>query len=373
MAYILLLIAIIVLILIYFLYSIWKEEEQIEEWIQEESKNEEKANSSMKTSELDKHYFCVGLKNVSMKQTDFEWLKSQLQKKVIWMDEFINSIIVNLLVWWNILVEWVPGLAKTRTVETLSSALDMDFNRIQFTPDMLPSDIIWVEMYNSKKQDFEVKLGPVFSNIILADEINRTTPKVQSALLEAMQEKKVSIWWETYSLPNPFFVLATQNPLEQEGTYPLPEAQVDRFLFKVLVDYPAQNEEKQIVDMLENEKDISIEKSLDINKFLEIQKEVEKVYISEDIRDYIVRLVLATRKSDDRVLYGASPRATIWFFFGAKALAFLEDRTYVTYEDIQRLSLSLLRHRIILSYDAKIDWWTEDQVLLDILPKVSLE
>lgn len=370
MVFVIWIIWVIVLILLVFLYSIWKDED---------TNNDDKILSeweilhTVKIASLDDKYFRLWIKDIKIINEDFNKLKNELWKKIIWMDEFVNSIIVNILVWWHLLVEWVPWLAKTKTIETLAEILDMDFVRTQFTPDMLPSDIIWVEIYNPKKQEFEVKRWMVFTNIFLADEINRTTPKVQSALLEAMQEKKVSLGGEDFNLPNPFFVLATQNPLEQEWTYPLPEAQIDRFLFKVLVDYPNKIEEKKMLDILEYEQEIKLSKIVTRKKFIEYQKLMNEVVVSQEIKDYITRLVDITRIKDKRVTYGASPRASIGLMFASKALAFLQWREFVIHEDIQRLAVAVMRHRIILSYDAKVDWLTEDQYLLDVLAKVTLE
>ncbi len=364
-------ISLVIVILIYILYSILKEQDIKE--IKIADKDIESIKKSIKHSKVDPQNFIIGVNDLKIQNQDFINLKNELHKKIIWMEEFLNLVLVNIVCGGNILVEWVPGLAKTKTIQVLSEILEMDFKRIQFTPDMLPSDIIWTEIFNAKTRDFEVKIWPVFTNILLADEINRTTPKVQSALLEAMQEKKVSIWWNTYDIPKPFFVLATQNPLEQEWTYPLPEAQVDRFLFKIIISYPTAKEEKLVLDTLEKENNIKLNKVLDIRKILEIQNNLNNVKISEDIKDYIVRLVESTRKPDSRIMYGASPRAAIGLMFAAKALAFLQDRDYVEHYDVQRLCLSVLRHRILLSYDAKVDGLNEDDVLLDILPNITLE
>ncbi len=371
MIYILLFLFILAVILIIFLYNIWKDEPDFK-IVDNFIKSEDQIIQSMKESFIDNNNFKKWLKNIKIVQEDFVKIKNEISKKIIWMDEFVNSIMISLLIWWHLLVEWVPWLAKTKTIEIISSILDMKFVRAQFTPDMLPSDIVWVEIYNIKNQEFEVKKWMIFTNIFLADEINRTTPKVQSALLEAMQEKKISIWWEDFILPEPFCVLATQNPLEQEWTYPLPEAQLDRFLFKILVDYPNLEEEKKILNVMENDKNIKIDKIIDLNKFMELQKQVSNVKISDNIKDYISRLVNISRKKDDRLLYWASPRASINLLFSSKALAFLQWRDYVVFEDIQNLALSTMRHRIILSYDSKVDWFSEDDFLLEILPKINL-
>lgn len=375
MWYIFWIIILCILILSAFLYSMLKEENKIN--TQQKTFKFFKWNddvvSLVKTSLIDENLFSWGLRDISIKDDTFLKIKEQLRKKIVWMDEFLNSILVNMLVGWHVLVEWVPWLAKTKTIDTLAYIFDMDFKRIQFTPDMLPSDIVWVEIFNSVSKNFEIKRWPVFANILLADEINRTTPKVQSALLEAMQEKKVTIWGEDFDLPKPFFVLATQNPIEQEWTYSLPEAQIDRFLFKVLLEYPSIEEEKQILDTLEQENQISLMKVLDAKNLLKIQEKVSYITVSQDIKDYISRLVSATRVQDSRIFYWASPRASIWLMMASKAVAYLEWRDYVTHHDVQRLCLSIMRHRIILSYDAKIDWFNEDKFLLEVLPTVTLE
>ncbi len=370
MLYILIIIFVIILILLVFLYSIWKQEDTWEENLQEEW--EEQILKDIKKSKIDTFFFRKGLKDIKISEENILAIKKEISKHIIWLDHLVNSILINLLIGGNILVEWLPGLAKTKTIETLSKIMDMDFKRLQFTPDMLPSDITWNQIFNSKTQDFETKLWPVFSNLILADEINRTTPKVQSALLEAMQEKTLSIAWETFELPDPFFVLATQNPIENEWTYPLPEAQIDRFSFKVIVDYPSKDEEQNIIKVLEEE-DVNIEKILTIKEFKRLKESIKNVKVSDDIRDYITRIVEKTREKDERVLYWASPRASINLFFASKALAYLQGRDYVDFEDIQRLILNVLRHRIILSYDAIVEWWSIDEILLEKISNVSLE
>lgn len=374
MWYIFVFIFIIIVVLILFLFNLLKEEKAIK--LQQKNFRIYKNAfwwAELKESWIDPIVFKQWLSNLNIVEPDFINLKDEMSKKIVWMDDFINTIIVNMLVWGHLLVEWLPGLAKTKTINMMADILDMDFKRIQFTPDMLPSDIIWLEVFNSNTRNFEFKNWPVFTNVLLADEINRATPKVQSALLEAMQEKKVTLGWVDYSLPNPFFVLATQNPVEQEWTYNLPEAQVDRFLFKVILDYPTIDQEKQILDIVETESSITIKKIFSIKSLLTIQKRVELVTVSWEIKDYITRLVNYTRQKDERLIYGASPRASIWLLLASKALAYLSWRDYVTHEDVQRLSLSILRHRIMLSYESKIDWFNEDNFLLEILPQVTLE
>ncbi len=373
MLYFLIGLGIIVLILILFLYHLRKDEEEIQILDKNTSNSEADIIQQIKKSSIDQDLFKKGLSNLDIKEENFCNIKKEINKKIIWMEDFLNALLVNIFSQWHMLVEWVPGLAKTKTINVLSEVMDLDFKRIQFTPDMMPADAVWVEIFNSKTQDFEVKKWPVFTNILLADEINRTTPKVQSALLESMQEKQVSIWGKTYKLPNPFFVLATQNPIEQEWTYQLPEAQLDRFLFKSLVDYPMLQEEKKIIEFIQDEENISIQKIINQDSFFEILSNIKKVYMWEDIKDYISRIVVQTRKKDERILYWSSPRWTITLYQASKVLAYISGRDYVIHEDIQKLILLALRHRIVLTYDAKIDWYTEDNILIEILSKVSLE
>jgi len=299
-------------------------------------------------------------------------VKNEMHKVIVGMDSFINAIIINLFAWWHLLVEGVPWLAKTKVIQTFADVLHLDFVRVQFTPDLLPSDLIWVDIYNNKTKKFETQVGPIVSNILLADEINRTPPKVQSALLEAMQEKQVSIWWKTVSLPDPFLVLATQNPLEQEGTYPLPEAQIDRFLFKILVDYPDHSEEVGILDILENEQDILVKRKMTHQQFVAIRQKIEGVKVPDMVKNYIAKLVQKTRQKHRYLLYGASPRASIGLMMAGKAVAFLEWRNEVVYEDIQKVYLAVLRHRIVLNYDAKVDGVDADTILLELAGQVSL-
>lgn len=270
------------------------------------------------------------------------------------------------------LVEWFPGLAKTKTVHIFAQLLGLDFKRIQFTPDLLPSDIIGGEIYNNKSQTFDINIWPIMSNIILADEINRATPKVQSALLEAMQEHQVTISGISHKLPEPFFVLATQNPIEQEGTYPLPEAQIDRFLFKILVKYPSVSQEKIILDTIEKESDQQISPVVSHNDLIALKHDIDHIHISDEIKHYITRLTAATRQDHEYLLYGASPRWAIGLMLASKAVAFAEWRDFVTHTDVQRVALSVFRHRIVLSYQAKIDGLDEDRVLISLFAEVPL-
>lgn len=371
MTSIIVLIIIVLAILSVFLYFfVLEDKRSVQDFLQKFRKHKEQLIE--KKSLIDTRNFEKGLSDVHFHNELLKKAKTELHKKIVWMDNFINSVIVNLLCGWHILVEGFPWLAKTKTIHTFADIMWMALKRIQFTPDMLPSDIIGVEIYNSASKEFETKMGPIVANIILADEINRSTPKVQSALLEAMQEQQVTIWWKTVKLPEPFLVLATQNPLEQEGTYPLPEAQIDRFLFKILVDYPTLHEEKKVMDTVEHEDKIHVEKVVSNHDFDEAKQAMEKVTMSDEVKDYITRLVQKTREKNPNILYGSSPRWSIGLMTGAKALAFVEGKEYVTHEDVQKVALSVLRHRIVLSYDAKISGLTEDGVLLELFGQVHL-
>lgn len=315
--------------------------------------------------------FEVGLGHVRFHQDELRAVYDEIHKKIIGMEHFINAIILNMLCDGHMLIEWVPGLAKTKTIHTFADIMGMDFKRIQFTPDMLPADIVGVEIYDNEKKHFEAKIWPIMANIILADEINRATPKVQSALLESMQERQVTIWGKTFKLPEPFFVLATQNPLEQEGTYPLPEAQIDRFLFKILVKYPSVHDEKKILDEMEHDESIQVKKVLSHEEFLHIKKDISQVTISDQVKSYITRLVDATRNCE-HLSYGASPRGSIGLMTASKALAFCEGRDYVMHDDVQRVSLPVLRHRVVVSYEAKMEGLEVDEILVKLFEEVKL-
>ncbi|MEF2175922.1 MAG: MoxR family ATPase [Candidatus Absconditabacteria bacterium] len=371
MEYIYIGVGVVLIFLLYFLYSLWKDEENIKTINLENPKQINPIVDDIKSSYVDESVFESGVAKLDIKNELILKLKGEINKSIIGMDDFINSVLIVLLADGHLLVEGVPGLAKTKTIGTLAKALDLKFKRIQFTPDMLPSDIVGVEVFNTKLKEFEVKRGPVFTNILLADEINRTTPKVQSALLESMEERQVSIGGESSILDKPFLVLATQNPIEQEGTYSLPEAQIDRFMMKVLVNYPKQYEEKKILDILEN--NITIEKILTKEQLLEFQSLVKQVTISNQIKDYITRIVDTTRHNNKNLLYGASPRASISLMFASKAVAFLQGRDYVTHEDVQKLVLNVMRHRIILTYEAQVQGYSPDSILLGLLKDVTLE
>ncbi len=303
-----------------------------------------------------------------------------MNRNIVGQKHLIDSLLIGLLSDGHILLEGVPGLAKTLAIKTLAQLLDADFKRIQFTPDLLPADVVGTLIYNQKNEEFTVKRGPVFSNFILADEINRAPAKVQSALLEAMQEKQVSIGDDTFKLPSPFLVMATQNPIEQEGTYPLPEAQVDRFMLKVIVNYPKKEEEQQIIRQnLEWERE-AIKPVVSTSEIIEARKLVKSVYMDEKIERYIVDIVFATRfpeefglkKLKGMISYGASPRASINMALAAKAYAFIKRRGYVIPEDIRAVAHDVLRHRIGLSYEAEANSMTSEEIINDILNAIEV-
>ena len=311
-------------------------------------------------------------KQISEESLFLDDLKRGISEVIVGQDELINKILIGVLSDGHILIEGVPGLAKTLTVNTIAQLIDTSFKRIQFTPDMLPADLIGTLIYNQKTGEFDTRKGPIFSNIILADEINRTPAKVQSALLEAMQEHQVTIGENSYFLERPFLVLATQNPIEQEGTYPLPEAQIDRFMFKLIVDYPEQNSERQVLRMNSNpNKPKKIKSLVSTDKIIESQKIINNIYVDQKIEDYVLNLIFATRDPsnygiqdlDNIIDFGASPRATINLIRAAKARAFIEHRGYVTPEDIRYIGSDVLRHRIILTYEAQAEELTSDDII----------
>lgn len=306
---------------------------------------------------------------------------SEVGKVVVGQDLMIKRLLMGLFTNGHILLEGVPGLAKTLTVNTLANVLKLNFNRIQFTPDLLPSDVIGTMIYNQKRSSFEVKKGPIFSNIILADEINRSPAKVQSALLESMQERQVTIGEDTFKLDTPFLVLATQNPIDQEGTYPLPEAQRDRFMMKLNIDYPSQEEElkimKRMTDLNFNNKVKAILSKRDITS---IKNSINNITLSESVEKYIVQIVFASRNSstiglDDvknYISFGASPRASINLSLAGKANAFMNNRDYVTPDDIKEVANDVLNHRIILNFEAEVDGITSSEIIRQILEKVEV-
>ena len=308
-------------------------------------------------------------------------LRENLQQSVVGQEELLDKIIICMLADGHVLIEGVPGLAKTLTVKTLAASISTNFQRIQFTPDMLPADLIGTLIYNQKSGEFDTRKGPIFSNIILADEINRSPAKVQSALLEAMQEKQVTIGENTFKMDLPFLVLATQNPLEQEGTYPLPEAQVDRFMFKLLVNYPNIDSEKILMRLnTSTSKRNDIKAVIKPEKIIEAQNTISEIYVDEKVEDYILNLIFATRNPlnydlkdlDGLIDVGASPRATINIVKAAKARAFTENRGYVTPEDVRYIGADILRHRIILTYEAEAEELTSDQVISRLFEKVEV-
>ncbi len=308
-----------------------------------------------------------------------EQLIGEVHRVIVGQKYMIERLLIGLLTRGHILLEGVPGLAKTLAVKTLSSAIDTRFQRIQFTPDLLPADLIGTMIFNQKDGTFVPRKGPIFANIILADEINRAPAKVQSALLEAMQERQVTIGDTTYPLDEPFLVMATQNPIEQEGTYPLPEAQIDRFMLKLKIDYPDQKEERQILDLMARDEAISVQKVVGPADILRVREVVKEVYMDERIKDYIVQLVFATRKPQefkldlkDLIQFGASPRATIFLAQAARAHAFIKGRGYVTPEDIKAVGMDVLRHRIILTYEAEAEEMTTESVISRIFDAVQV-
>jgi len=308
-----------------------------------------------------------------------EQLIGEVHRVIVGQKYMIERLVIGLLTRGHILLEGVPGLAKTLAVKTISSAIDTRFQRIQFTPDLLPADLIGTMIFNQKDGTFVPRKGPIFANIILADEINRAPAKVQSALLEAMQERQVTIGDTTYPLDEPFLVMATQNPIEQEGTYPLPEAQIDRFMLKLKIDYPDQKEERQILDLMARDEAILIQKVVGPADILRVREVVKEVYMDERIKDYIVQLVFATRKPQefkldlkDLIQFGASPRATIFLAQAARAHAFIKGRGYVTPEDIKAVGMDVLRHRIILTYEAEAEELTTESVISRIFDAVQV-
>ncbi|MCG8528017.1 MAG: MoxR family ATPase [Opitutales bacterium] len=316
-------------------------------------------------------------------EADIQWiqnLKNEMAKVVVGQDDLIDRLILGLLTNGHVLLEGVPGLAKTLTVKTLAQCVSAEFSRIQFTPDLLPGDVVGTVIYNTEKNQFIPQKGPVFANIVLADEINRAPAKVQSALLESMQERQVTIGEETFKLDDPFLVLATENPIDQEGTYPLPEAQVDRFMFKVKIGYPTRPEERVIMDLMaRNKRDVEINSVISTEEILRARERVDDIYLDDRIKDYILSIVHATRKPMDFgidyeafIEYGASPRATIALTLGARAYAFLRGKSYVTPHDVKAIGADVLRHRILLTYEAEAEEITSEQVIEKVFSQVPI-
>lgn len=303
----------------------------------------------------------------------------EVKKVIVGQDHLLERVLVAILSQGHLLVEGVPGLAKTLTIKTLAEAVHGTFKRVQFTPDLVPADLVGTRIYNQKTAEFATSLGPVFTNLLLADEINRAPAKVQSALLEVMQERQVTIGGETYKVPEPFLVMATQNPIETEGTYPLPEAQVDRFMMKVLVDYPTQQEEFVIVERMTGSLS-DVRAVVDTKQLIELRKEVGKVYVDPALIEYAVRLATATREPDKfgikdmahYIMYGTSPRASINLIITARSLAYVRGRNYVLPQDIMDMALDVMRHRLVLSYEAMSDNVSGDMILTEIIKHIAV-
>ncbi|MBN1637031.1 MAG: AAA family ATPase [Deltaproteobacteria bacterium] len=304
---------------------------------------------------------------------------SEMEKVVVGQRNLVERMLIGLLCGGHLLLEGLPGLAKTTAVKTLAATINTSFQRIQFTPDLLPADILGTQIYRPDSASFEIKKGPIFHNIILADEINRAPAKVQSALLEAMQEKQVTIGEKTFVLEQPFLVLATQNPIEQEGTYPLPEAQIDRFMLKIKVDYPSLQEEKEIMERVYSGATEHVNGVVQVSDLASAQAVMYSIHMEEKIMEYIVRLAAATRNPrefgldlDSMISYGASPRASIWLGLASRAHAFLQGRGYVTPQDVKSMAPDVLRHRIILSYEAEAEGKTTDDMISTILERIEV-
>ncbi|UCD80460.1 MAG: MoxR family ATPase [Desulfobacterales bacterium] len=318
-------------------------------------------------------------RNVEKEGLVLRQIMAEVEKIIVGQKALLVRMLIGLLCDGHLLLEGLPGLAKTTAVKTLATAIRTSFQRIQFTPDLLPADILGTQIYRPDNGSFEIKKGPIFHNIILADEINRAPAKVQSALLEAMQERQVTIGEETFFLANPFLVLATQNPIEQEGTYPLPEAQIDRFMLKIKVDYPTAEEEKEIMQRVYAAAADNISGVVEVSEIESAKAVMRTIHMEEKIMDYIVRLSTATRNPDNfgldigsMISYGASPRASIWLGMAARAHAFLNGRGYVTPQDVKSMAPDVLRHRIILSYEAEAEGKTTDDLIALILERIEV-
>ncbi len=322
------------------------------------------------------------VEDITRKQEEaplMEQVLYEVKKIIVGQDHLLERVLVAMLAQGHLLVEGVPGLAKTLTIKTLAEAIHGTFKRIQFTPDLVPADLVGTRIYNQRTGDFSTSLGPVFTNLLLADEINRAPAKVQSALLEVMQERQVTIGGQTYKVPEPFLVMATQNPIETEGTYPLPEAQVDRFMMKVLVDYPSENEEFVIVERMTGALS-GVKAVITTQQLIDLRRETEKMYVDPSLTQYAVRLATATRQPDKfgikdlakYIMYGASPRASINMILSARALAFVRGRAYVVPQDVLDMAPDVMRHRLVLSYEAMSDGVTSDMVLQRILEHIPV-
>ena len=317
---------------------------------------------------------------IASKSNFVNLIRQGMDQTIVGQKHLVDSLLIALLANGHVLLEGVPGLAKTKAISTLASLIDARFSRIQFTPDLLPADVVGTMIYSIKKEQFEVKKGPVFANFVLADEINRAPAKVQSALLEAMQERQVTIGEQTFKLDDPFLVLATQNPIEQEGTYPLPEAQVDRFLMKVLIGYPSKNEESEIIKMNIAPDPAEVRPMVTPADIVDTRKVVQQIYIDEKIQKYIVDIVFATRFPGDygmndlksMISFGASPRASINMALASRAYAFLRNRGYVIPEDVRAVCHDVMRHRLGLTYEAEANNITSDEIISNILDKIAV-
>ena len=305
---------------------------------------------------------------------------SEVGKVIVGQVPMLERIMIGLLTKGHILLEGVPGLAKTKSIQMISDAVQTRFRRIQFTPDLLPADLIGTQIYNQQSGEFVARKGPIFANLILADEINRAPAKVQSALLEAMQEHQVTIGLETYPLEEPFMVLATQNPIEQEGTYPLPEAQIDRFMLKIVVDYPNRDEERRIIDRMTSGAEATVERIITPDEIIRARDVVDRIYVDDKIKNYILDIVFATRRPAeygiddlrDLIAYGASPRAGICLTVAAKAYAFIRHRGYVTPEDVKAIGMDVLRHRIIVTYEAEAEEKTSEDIVARVFDSIEV-
>ena len=317
---------------------------------------------------------------IASKSNFVNLIRQGMDQTIVGQKHLVDSLLIALLANGHVLLEGVPGLAKTKAISTLASLIDARFSRIQFTPDLLPADVVGTMIYSIKKEQFEVKKGPVFANFVLADEINRAPAKVQSALLEAMQERQVTIGEQTFKLDDPFLVLATQNPIEQEGTYPLPEAQVDRFLMKVLIGYPSKSEESDIIKMNIAPDPVEVRPMVTPADIVDTRKVVQQIYIDEKIQKYIVDIVFATRFPADyglgdlksMISFGASPRASINMALASRAYAFLRNRGYVIPEDVRAVCHDVMRHRLGLTYEAEANNITSNEIISNILDKIAV-
>lgn len=306
-----------------------------------------------------------------------EAVRSEIARKIIGQNDLINGLLMGLIAGGHVLVEGVPGLAKTMAVRAMAEVLNSDFKRVQFTPDLLPADLTGTMIYRQQSGEFVPRKGPIFTNVLLADEINRAPAKVQSALLEAMAERQVTIGEQSYILPDPFFVMATENPIEEEGTYQLPEAQLDRFLLKLIVDYPSEGEELQVLKMYEQEKDVRLNKILGLHVLQKLVKTSRSISIDERIQKYIVSLVAATRETNKRdsqyaryIEYGVSPRASLGLMNCSRVQAMFEGRSYVLPEDVKEVALNVMRHRLVLSYEAESEELTSDDIIQGLLSRI---